>query len=161
MSQTSWLPLTNVRIERLHRRPGQSFTGLRKTGSTTRTQRIRFITQRCCRIPLYGIKTPPAAARRWLGLLPLLACPPGPIPLAARGLAAVLARAGPTGARGHRPSAPSAWCTHRDDRSPVSAYRLRHGRSGRWPPARVDRAEAPTARFEEMAVPRHGGTSSG
>jgi hypothetical protein len=38
----------------------------------------------------------------------LLACPLGPIPLAARGLAAVLARAGPAGARGRRQAGAAA-----------------------------------------------------
>jgi hypothetical protein len=45
-----------------------------------------------------GSSAPPAAARDVAEFVVLLACPLGPIPLAARGLAAVLARAGPAGA---------------------------------------------------------------
>ena len=50
---------------------------------------------------LNGFKTPPTAARTWPRWVFALACPLGPIPLAARGLAAVLARAARAGAR-HR-----------------------------------------------------------
>jgi hypothetical protein len=63
-----------------------------------------------------GSSAPPAAARDVAESVVLLACPLGPIPLAARGLAAVLARAGPAGAvvdehpgrRRRRGSAPAA-----------------------------------------------------
>jgi len=45
-----------------------------------------------------GSRAPAAPARAWAGLRCFLTCPAGPAPLAARGLAAVLARAGPAGA---------------------------------------------------------------
>jgi hypothetical protein len=48
-----------------------------------------------------GIKAPPAAALRWLS--PWFAhLPAEPIPLAARGLPAVLARVGPAGAASNK-----------------------------------------------------------
>jgi hypothetical protein len=74
--------------------------------------------------------TPPTAARTWLSRCPTR-LPAGPIPLAVRGLAAVLARAGPAGARdrnrplavcyqyccscagaraGYSPGGGSSWC---------------------------------------------------
>jgi hypothetical protein len=52
----------------------------------------------CCRIILYGIKRAAYGDADGAEFVVLLACPLGPIPLAARGLAAVLARAGPAGA---------------------------------------------------------------
>jgi hypothetical protein len=42
-------------------------------------------------------QAPPAAARTWLGSVVLVTCPLGPLPHAARGLTAVLARFGPAG----------------------------------------------------------------
>ncbi|MDQ4031127.1 MAG: hypothetical protein M3332_02190, partial [Actinomycetota bacterium] len=50
----------------------------------------------------YGIERAAYGSANVLGLACPLACLRGPVPLAARGLAAVLARAGPAGARGHR-----------------------------------------------------------
>jgi hypothetical protein len=55
----------------------------------------------CCRISLYRIKRAAYGDADVAELVTLVACPLGPIPLAARGLAAVLARAGPRAARGH------------------------------------------------------------
>lgn len=52
----------------------------------------------CCRITLYWIKRAACGGADVAGFVVLLACPLGPIPLAARGLTAVLARAGPAGA---------------------------------------------------------------
>jgi hypothetical protein len=51
-----------------------------------------------CRINLYGIKRAACGGADMAEFVVLLTCPHGPIPLAARGLAAVLARAGPAGA---------------------------------------------------------------
>jgi hypothetical protein len=51
-----------------------------------------------CRIPLYEIKRTAYGGADVAEFIALPACPLGPIPLAARGLAAVLARAGPAGA---------------------------------------------------------------
>jgi hypothetical protein len=50
-----------------------------------------------CRIPLYGIKRAACGGADVAELVVLLTCPLGPIPLAARGLAAVLARVDPAG----------------------------------------------------------------
>ncbi len=61
----------------------------------------RVPVRHCCRIWLYGIKH---AARGGVCVVAepvaLLAGPAGPVPLAVRGLAAVLARAGPAGGGG-------------------------------------------------------------
>jgi hypothetical protein len=51
----------------------------------------------CCRITLYGIKRAACGGAAWLSCR-FVYGPRGPIPLAARGLAAVLARVGPAGA---------------------------------------------------------------
>ncbi|MBV8539066.1 MAG: hypothetical protein JO364_20435 [Pseudonocardiales bacterium] len=50
-----------------------------------------------CRIRLYGIKHAASGGADVAESVVLRACPLGPVPLAARGLAAVLARAGPAG----------------------------------------------------------------
>jgi hypothetical protein len=52
----------------------------------------------CCRIGLYGIKRAACGGADVAQFVVLLTCPLGPVPLAARGLAAVLARAVPAGA---------------------------------------------------------------
>ena len=112
-----------------------------------------------CRIFLYGIKAPHAVWPRPAGRH--LVCPPGPIPLAARGLAAVLAQAGPAGADGcHRRSCPAAMPTfilvvirgrgHRPGdafprpvivhAAPVRSRPLRV--ATRWPAAGLDRSTA-------------------
>jgi hypothetical protein len=52
----------------------------------------------CCRIRLYEDQGAARAGANVAGLRQSLTCPSGPAPLAARGLTAVLARAGPTGA---------------------------------------------------------------
>ncbi len=54
----------------------------------------------CCRIGLYGIKRAGSADAGMAGLRCFLTARPGPIPLAARGLAAVLARAASAGRGG-------------------------------------------------------------
>jgi hypothetical protein len=59
--------------------------------------RALSVTYLCCRIWLYGIKRAAVGGAGVAGSVGSLACPAGPIPLAARGLAAVLARAGPAG----------------------------------------------------------------
>jgi hypothetical protein len=69
----------------------------------------------CCRINLYGDQGAAYGGAEVAEFGALLTCPLGPIPLAARGLAAVLARAGPAGARGHRQPRAAAqplsnWC---------------------------------------------------
>jgi hypothetical protein len=56
----------------------------------------------CCRIFLYGIKHAARGGADVAESVVLLACPTGPIPLAARGLPAVLARAGPGGRTGRK-----------------------------------------------------------
>jgi hypothetical protein len=53
----------------------------------------------------------------------LLACPAGPVPLAARGLAAVLARAGPAGARGHQEAPAVSDTVHTPCHGPDAMHR--------------------------------------
>ena len=59
---------------------------------------VAFFYLLCCRIWLYGIKHAAYGGVDMAESVVLVRCPLVPIPLAARGLAAVLARAGPAGA---------------------------------------------------------------
>lgn len=67
------------------------------SGGTTQAS-----SRRCCRIYLYGDQDAPPAAAPMLLSPWSPRVPAGSIPLAARGLPAVLARAGPAGAIAHR-----------------------------------------------------------